>query len=59
MWSGDDAEMGQYLKLALAGIGIGGVVRDDQARTQVFVLPANESRARELIREVIESTPPQ
>jgi hypothetical protein len=59
VWSGDDAEMGQYLKLALAGIGIGGVVRDDQARTQVFVLPANKSLARELIREVIEGTPPQ
>jgi hypothetical protein len=59
VWSGEDHEMAQYLKLALAGIGIGGVLRDDKAKTQVLVLPANESRARELIREVIEGTPPQ
>jgi hypothetical protein len=59
VWSGEDDEMAQYVKLALAGIGIGGVLRDDKAKAHVFVLPANESRARELIREVIEGTPPQ
>jgi hypothetical protein len=59
VWSGEDAEMGRYLKLALAGVGIGGVLKEDRAKTHVFVMPASESRARELIREVIEGTPPR
>jgi len=58
-WSGDDHEMAEYLKLCLSGVGIGCVLRQDSAKTHVFVLPANEARAREIVREVVEATPPE
>lgn len=59
IWSGDDQEMAEYLRLCLGGIGIGCVVREDGGKNHVFVLPAVEIRAREIVREVIEGTPPQ
>jgi hypothetical protein len=58
-WSGDDHEMAKYLKLCLSGVGIGCVLREDGAKTHVFVLPAEETRAREVVREVVEATPPE
>jgi hypothetical protein len=59
VWSGDDHEMADYLKLCLSGVGIGCVVLEDRGKTRVRVLPATEIRAREIVREILEGTPPQ
>jgi len=59
VWSGEDHEMAEYLKLCLPGVGVGCVLRKDGEKTHVLVLPSAEARAREIVREVIEGTPPQ
>jgi len=59
VWSGDDKDLANYVNLALEGVGIGSVVRDDAGKRHVYVLPAQEKRAREIIREILEGTPPQ
>jgi hypothetical protein len=59
VWSGDDPETADYLKMSLEGVGIGCVLRPDAAQLRVFVLPASEGRAKEIVHEVVEGTPPQ
>ena len=59
IWSGDDKDLANYMNLALQGVGIGSVVREDAGETLVYVLPAQEKRAREIIREILEGMPPQ
>jgi hypothetical protein len=59
VWSGGDQETADYLKMSLEGVGIGCVLRPDGGQFRVFVLPASESRAKEVVHEVVEGTPPQ
>lgn len=59
VWSGDDAEMADYLALCLRGVGVGCVLGEDGGKSRVMVLPEAEKRAREVVREVVEGTPPQ
>jgi len=59
VWSGDDPEIAEYLKNSLEGVGIGCLVHDQGQRLYVLVLPASETRAKEIVREVVEGTPPQ
>jgi hypothetical protein len=59
VWAGEDIEMAQFLKDSLRGVGIGCVVSEDGGTGRVLVLPADESRAREIVREVVEGAPPQ
>jgi hypothetical protein len=59
VWSGVDREMAEYLKPCLTGVGIGCVLREDAGKMRVFVLPSEETRAREIVREVVEASPPQ
>jgi len=59
VWSGDDKDLANYINLALKGVGIGCLLHQDAGQAHVFVLPAQEKRAREIVREVIEGTPPQ
>jgi hypothetical protein len=59
VWAGDDIEMAQFLKDSLQGVGVGCVVSEDDGKTRVLVLPASEARAREVVREVVEGTPPE
>jgi hypothetical protein len=58
VWSGDDEEMAEYLKLCLSGVGIGCVLTEDGGKQRVMVLPVDESRAKEIIRGIVEGTPP-
>jgi hypothetical protein len=58
VWSGDDQEMAEYLKLCLSGVGIGCVLREGDGSQRAMVLPSDESRAKEIVREIIEDTPP-
>jgi len=59
VWAGDDADTAQFLKASLSGVGIGCVVREDGGKGRVLVLPADEKRAREIVREVVEGAPPE
>lgn len=59
VWSGDDAETAQFLKDSLSGVGIGCVVHEDGNASCVLVLPADQSRAKEIVREVVEGAPPE
>lgn len=59
VWSGDDDQTAQFLRDSLRGIGVACVVSSDDGKSHVFVLPAAETRAREIVREIIEGTPPQ
>jgi hypothetical protein len=59
VWSGDDRQTADYLKMSLSGVGVGCVLEKDGGKLRVLVLPTFEKRAREITREVIEGTPPQ
>ena len=57
VWAGDDVEMAQFLKDSLSGVGIGCVIGEDGGKNRLLVRPADQSRAREIVREVVEGTP--
>jgi hypothetical protein len=59
VWFGDDQEMAEYLKLCLAGVGIGCVLSEDGGKIRVMVLPEAEKRALEVVREVVDAEPLQ
>ena len=59
VWSGDDCQMAQIFNDCLRNVGIGCVVKSDVPKVRILVLPESEKRAREVVREIIEQTPPQ
>lgn len=58
VWAGGDKQTADYLKLSLSGVGVGCVLKEDRGKMRVLVLPEQEKRAREIVREVVEGTPP-
>lgn len=59
VWSGEVKGMAQMLKDCLRENGIGCVIDGAAAGNQrVLVRPENETRAREIVREVVEGVPP-
>ncbi|MFY9689494.1 MAG: hypothetical protein WA369_11050 [Candidatus Acidiferrales bacterium] len=58
VWAGEDAEMAEFLRDSLRGVGIGCVVSEGAGKGRVLVLPADEARAKEIVREVVEGAPP-
>jgi len=59
VWSGTESAMAEALQASLRENGIGCAVTRDAGTTRVSVVPADEPRAREIIREVVEAIPPQ
>lgn len=59
VWSGEDKQLADYLKMSLNENGIGCIVAEDGGKLKVLVLPSAESRAREIIHEVVEGIPPE
>jgi hypothetical protein len=70
VWHGDDLEFHDMLVNCLNGVGIGCATHIESettpdapiASTQanpIFVTPADEKRAREVIREIVDASPPQ
>jgi hypothetical protein len=59
VWSGDRQTMAKMLQACLRENGIGCVLDDPDGKTRIRVLRASENRAREIIREVMEATPPE
>lgn len=59
VWSGADASMAQSINVCLREVGIGCVVNETKGNFNVCVERASEIRAREIIREIIDQTPPE
>jgi hypothetical protein len=58
VWAGKDSDMAQTLRDCLQENGIGCVVEDVEDECAVFVKPELETRAREIIRQIVQATPP-
>jgi len=59
VWAGDDKQLAQTFDECLRNVGVGCVVTQTNGKTRVLVLPGSEKRAREVIREIVEQTPPE
>jgi hypothetical protein len=59
VWSGDDKQMAETVRICLSEVGIGSVVNESSGNFGVCVEPAAEARAQEIVREIIEQTPPE
>lgn len=59
VWTGDKEEFADNLAACLREIGIGSHKLSDSGHWRLVVRPEQEARAREVVREVIEATPPE
>jgi hypothetical protein len=59
VWSGADGDMAQSINVCLREVGIGCVVNEAQGNFNVCVERASEIRAKEIVREIVEQTPPE
>ncbi len=59
VWSGADGNMAQSIDVCLREVGIGCVVNESSGNFGVCVEPAAEARAKEIVREIVEQTPPE
>lgn len=59
VWTGDDESVADNLTMCLREIGIASRKITESGRWRVAVRPEAETRAREIVREVVEASPPQ
>jgi hypothetical protein len=59
VWSGEDERMPQNIKASLIENGIACVIKKEGRAHRVLVIPADETRAKEIVREIVEQSPPQ
>lgn len=59
IWKGGQAEMGELLEASLGENEIHARVAAMGGAHRLFVLPTDERRAREIVREVVEGVPPE
>lgn len=59
VWSGDDAERGDFLRQALKENEIPVRVEQQGNQATLYVPPEEETLAREIIREILEGAPPK
>jgi len=59
VWTGDNESLADTLIACLREVGIGSRKGFDGGRYRLVVRPEHESRAKEVIREVVEATPPE
>lgn len=58
IWSGDDRDLAEMFRMSLRENGIGCVLDRSGGKNTVRVMPAAEARAKEIVREILEGTPP-
>src|SRR4029077_20393872 len=58
-WSGTDDRIGQFLTAAMQAYEMPSHLETAGDVAKVFVSAANEARAREIVREVVDATPPE
>jgi hypothetical protein len=59
IWEGGQPEMGELLAASLSENQIHARVAEAKGVHRLFVLPEDEARAREILREVVEGVPPE
>jgi hypothetical protein len=59
VWSGSDERAAQFVTAAMQENGIPIHLENPGEQTVIFVSAANEKRAREIVREIVEGAPPQ
>jgi hypothetical protein len=59
VWAGSDSDLRDMLTACLGEVGIGCVVDEPNDKIIIRVEPHSESRAKEIVREVTEQTPPE
>ena len=58
VWRGSDEKLAQFLTSALGENSVAARVESDGALAIIYVSPANEARAAEIVREVTQGAPP-
>jgi hypothetical protein len=59
VWNGDKEEFADTLTVCLREIGIASRKLSEAAHWRLVVRPEQESRAKEIVREVVEASPPE
>lgn len=57
IWSGADPEMAETVRVCLRENGIGCVVKQTDNQNAVLVMPQSETRAKEIVDEIVRGTP--
>jgi hypothetical protein len=59
VWSGNDERIAQFLTAAMQENEIPIHIENPGDETRIYVSAANDKRAREIVREVVEGSPPE
>jgi hypothetical protein len=59
IWNGDTEAFANNLSACLREIGIASHLFSEEGHCRLVVLPEQEARAKEIVREVVEATPPE
>ncbi len=59
VWSGSDQKLADNLIACLREVGIAWHEFSEESQLHLVVLPEQEARAREIVREVVEASPPE
>jgi hypothetical protein len=59
VWNGNDERIAQFLTAAMQENEIPIHLENPGEQTRIYVSAANENRAREIVREIIEGAPPE
>ena len=59
IWSGGNTYLGRAVLASLNENDIPSRWASENGASSLFVLPADETRAREIVREILESSPPE
>jgi hypothetical protein len=58
VWSGDQPELAEFIAASLQASQIQSRIDSSGGKQTLFVIPKDEQRAREIVREVVEGVPP-
>lgn len=59
VWTGEDSSLGEMLAASLSENEIHSRLDERKGHYELYVLPEEERKAREIVRQVIEATPPE
>jgi hypothetical protein len=59
VWTGGDDRVSEFLTAALQENDIPMHIETPEGQTHIYVSAAHEARAREIVREIVEATPPK
>jgi hypothetical protein len=59
IWSGDQPELAEFIAASLQTNQIQSRIDSSGGKQALFVIPKDEQRAREIVREVVEGVPPE